>query len=172
MPIKRLEGFYSYLTLIILALILLISNSCGNENKPHPNFGGVVSAATLEAAGGGVEILEAGGNAIDAAVGVSFASAVTEPAMSGLGGGTQIIMHAPGQEPLVINGTSLAPKATPVNARKDDIKGHRATTIPSTVRTLHLRMEEIRQRQNILAKNVRAGYSVCPRWFQNRTVSA
>jgi len=27
MPIKRLEGFYSYLTLIILALILLISNS-------------------------------------------------------------------------------------------------------------------------------------------------
>jgi gamma-glutamyltranspeptidase/glutathione hydrolase len=79
---------------------------------------------------------EAGGNAIDAAVAISFALAVTEPAMSGLGGQTQILLYPPAGDPLVINGTSYAPLATPKNAGADDIVGHRATTVPTTVRTL------------------------------------
>ncbi len=97
---------------------------------------GVVAAPTPEAAEAGIAIMEAGGNAIDAAVAISFALAVTEPMMSGLGGQTQILLYPPGGDPLVVNGTSFAPAATPDGATAEDIVGHRATTIPTTVRTL------------------------------------
>ncbi|MDX1389608.1 MAG: gamma-glutamyltransferase, partial [Acidobacteriota bacterium] len=59
-------------------------------------FGGLVAAATPEAAEAGVEILEEGGNAIDAAVAVSLALGVTEPAGSGIGGQVTLIIARPG----------------------------------------------------------------------------
>lgn len=48
---------------------------------------GMVVAAEAEAARVGTDLLNAGGNAIDAAVGVGFALAVTYPAAGNLGGG-------------------------------------------------------------------------------------
>jgi gamma-glutamyltranspeptidase/glutathione hydrolase len=115
-----------------LALVIAALTSCQDAGGGV----GVVSAATPEAAAAGVEILEAGGNAIDAAVAVSFALAVTEPAMSGLGGQTQILMQRPGEDAVVINGTSYSPAATPENATADNVTAHRATTIPATLNTL------------------------------------
>lgn len=54
---------------------------------------GVVAAESVEAAEAGAEILEAGGNAIDAAVATSFAAAVCEPAMSSIGGGGAALVY-------------------------------------------------------------------------------
>lgn len=105
-------------------------------NGTEPPFAGVVAAATPEAAAAGIEILEAGGNAVDAAVAVSFALAVTEPAGSGLGGQSFFIVHPHRGAPLAINGTSFSPRGTPLRATAKDITGHRATTVPSTVRVL------------------------------------
>lgn len=120
------------LSLVLLALLGLVP-VVTPAGRAAP---GVVSAASPEAAAAGREILERGGNAIDAAVAVAFSLAVTEPAMSGLGAGIQILLQGPHRDPLVINGTSRAPAVMPAGITAADLTGHRATTVPSTVRTL------------------------------------
>ena len=55
--------------------------------KPSVSFkGGIVTSHHYEASQIGVDILNSGGNAIDAAVSMSLALGVVEPWMSGLGG--------------------------------------------------------------------------------------
>ena len=98
---------------------------------------GMVATAHYCATAAGVEMLEAGGNAFDAAVAAALALGVSEPAASGLGGQTMMLVHeAESGRTFALDGSSRAPNRTVTDAFTDPRtgrrRGYRATTVPST----------------------------------------
>jgi gamma-glutamyltranspeptidase/glutathione hydrolase len=99
----------------------------------------MVSTAHWRATEAGVAMLQAGGNAVDAAVASAFALGVCEPQASGLGGQTMLLIHrAEPRARVALDGSSRAPnRATPgLLSSTERKRGHRATTVPSTPATL------------------------------------
>jgi gamma-glutamyltranspeptidase/glutathione hydrolase len=73
---------------------------------------GMVAAQEKHAARVGVEILRQGGNAVDAAVAVGFAMAVTHPQAGNIGGGGFMLVHlAAGNKTIAIDYRETAPAA-------------------------------------------------------------
>ena len=94
---------------------------------------GAVGANHPLATQAGLDILRAGGNAIDAAVAISLAYGVVEPMMSGLGGdGFYNVFIAKGAKRVVFNATGAAPAAATAErfAKGIEIKGPLSVSVP------------------------------------------
>ena len=100
--------------------------------------GGVLATESIQAARVGRDILNEGGNAVDAAVATVFAMSVTRPQSCGIGGGGFMVYRSAGGGTAALDFRETAPAAmTPTSLSGDGINreftGHRTVGVPGTV---------------------------------------
>lgn len=117
-------------------ITLLVFVFCVNTVKAQKKVN-LVTSATPEATKSGEIIFNKGGNAADVAVAVAFTLGVTEPAMSGIGGRTMLILSVPNKKPVAIGGISLTPSAIDTSITKENLTYYKQVSIPSQVKVLH-----------------------------------
>ncbi len=114
---------------------------------------GVVSSASVYASQAGLAVLEAGGNAVDAAIAVSYALGVVEPQSSGIGGGGFMLIHTADGENYFIDFREVAPanqtaytwldeNGNVLNDGKANSKGGMAVAVPGTVAGMELALSQ------------------------------
>ena len=106
------------------------------QQKVIRSKSGVVTTAHPLATNAGVEMLAAGGNAMDAAVAAAFTLSVVEPSMSGIGGRAQILIYTPTRGVHGIDATTQAP---PFYKFKDTLAveyGYETIAVPGVVKGL------------------------------------
>jgi len=105
---------------------------------------GIVATTDHRASRVGVDVLKDGGNAVDAAVAVSFALAVVNPEAGNIGGSGFILVRIPDGSTAALDYRSLAPAAATPDmfaanrGGRDDASqlGHLAVAVPGAVRGL------------------------------------
>ena len=141
------RGNYKILFAAISPVIVIIAvagglSSAHAEEWSARSKGGMVASACPEATAAGVRVLEAGGNAVDAAIAVGFALAVSYPSAGNLGGGGFMLVRLADGETSFIDFREKAPSG----ARRDmyldqegdviedlSVRGHLASGVPGTV---------------------------------------
>jgi gamma-glutamyltranspeptidase/glutathione hydrolase len=136
----------------------------------------MVSSASEEATAAGVEILAAGGNAVDAAVAVGFALSVTLPQAGNLGGGGFMTIRMADGRMTTIDFRETAPAAATRDMYLDSAGnflpsraqlGALAVGVPGSPAGLLLALEKYGtlDRQKVIAPSIRladAGFTVHP----------
>ncbi len=97
-------GFVAFVVLVALSPAARAASS-----SPAVGRAGMVVSAERHATAAGVEMLRAGGNAVDAAVAVAFALGVTEPYHSGIGGGGFLLARLATGEVIALDMRESAP---------------------------------------------------------------
>ena len=93
------------------------------DNRGAKGENGAVASGNVEASRAGLEIIEAGGNAVDAAVAISFALGVVEPMASGIGGGGFMNIHLADGTSIFLDGREIAPLAATPDLWPTDSEG-------------------------------------------------
>ena len=127
-----------------LALLLIASASPLWAAQPVRARHGMVVTRENHATEAGLEVLKNGGNAIDAAVAVGFALAVTHPSAGNIGGGGFMLVRMADGRTTFIDFRERAPIAASRNMyldpagkpTQDSVTGYRASGVPGTVRGL------------------------------------
>ncbi|MGZ5480908.1 MAG: gamma-glutamyltransferase [Pyrinomonadaceae bacterium] len=148
-----------------LSLLLLVSasfiqipptltgRSLAASREPVRARHGIVASTNEVASRVGVDIMKRGGNAVDAAIAVAFALAVTHPAAGNLGGGGFMMIRLKNGKTTAIDYREMAPAAAHRNVYLDKdgnvikgeggpIVGYRAVGVPGTVRGMELALKK------------------------------
>src|ERR1700752_4107145 len=138
---------------IVLLLVVALNVPTTIAREPVRARHGMVASTNELASRVGVEIMKRGGNAVDAAIAVAFALAVTHPAAGNLGGGGFMMIRLKNGKTTAIDYREMAPAAAHRNVYLDKdgnvikgeggpIVGYRAAGIPGTVRGMELALRK------------------------------
>ena len=150
-PIARLRRIYRCLAAVPIAATLLLAPAGAakeglNFRPAQTSERGVVSSISDYSSAVGIDVLNRGGNAVDAAVAMAFAVGVARPEMGGIGGGGFLVLRTPSGETAALDFREAAPAAvTPItylrggmHKDEDDAEtevgsGHMIVGVPGTV---------------------------------------
>ena len=132
-------------------VFLFVAAASFAANQPTRAKHGMVISQSDIASQVGVNVMKAGGNAVDAAVATAFALAVTHPAAGNIGGGGFLVFRPQTGEPAAYDFREMAPaKADPKMwldekgeySYEKHHESHLAVGVPGTVAGLHLAWKE------------------------------
>src|ERR1043165_7812955 len=143
-------------TLVVIAVLVAPLSARQPVRAKH----GMVVAMEPIAADVGVAVLQKGGNAVDAAVAVGFALAVTHPFAGNLGGGGYMLIRLANGQSAFIDFRERAPEKAAhdmyLDAHgkppRDSLEGGRSSGVPGTVRGFEMALRKYGRRswaQNI-----------------------
>ena len=139
---------------LLLYLCLVLAVPLNATRQPlHARHGMVVAMESI-AAEVGVSVLQQGGNAVDAAVAVGFAMAVTHPFAGNIGGGGYMLIRLADGRTTFIDFREQAPERSSRNMyldakgelTKDSVEGWRSSGVPGTVRGFEIAVSKYGKR--------------------------
>lgn len=161
---RATKGFGSIRFLVTAFLLIAVTTSLSSwtpkstttlaaSREPVRARHGVVASTNEVASKVGLDVLKRGGNAVDAAIAVAFALAVTHPAAGNLGGGGFMMIRLKNGRTTAIDYREMAPAAATRNVYLDkdgkviegeggSIEGYRAAGVPGTVRGMELALKK------------------------------
>lgn len=137
----------------LLPALLLSQWMLAAAREPVRAKRGMVASTNELASQVGVAIMKRGGNAVDAAIAVGFALAVTHPAAGNLGGGGFMMIRLKDGRTTAIDYREMAPAAAHRDVYLDkngqlikgeggSLVGYRAAGVPGTVRGMELALKK------------------------------
>jgi len=130
-----------FLTMLLIAGCTQLAHHSGDikqlpQQKVVRSKKGVVTTAHPLATNAGIEMLESGGNAMDAAVAAAFTLSVVEPSMGGIGGRAQILIYTPTNGVHGIDATTQAPPFYEFDDTLGVEYGYQTIAVPGVVKGL------------------------------------
>ena len=138
---KRVNPVFTFALLCAAWLALPHSQAAPQPETSAAKFArnhyGMVATGSPYATAAAVRMLEAGGNAMDAAAAAHLALMVVDPANTSLGGRTQILLRLSDGRVIPIDGATQAPAGvTPLSRANEDRLGYSVVPVPGNLAAL------------------------------------
>ena len=138
---------------VLIIALVLNSAALAVAREPVRAKRGMVASTNELASRIGVDVMKRGGNAVDAAIAVAFALAVTHPAAGNLGGGGFMMIRLKDGTATAIDYREMAPTAAHrdvfldkngnlIEGEGGSLIGYRAAGVPGTVRGMELALKK------------------------------